>query len=162
MMTAEVTTTEDIVDETTGEVTTPGKTTTTWTLKRGIGEDIKFSPLAGYNGRAGDIIGVVASKNRSGDNMIRTILELTKVENVSPANFFDSQGVPHVTVNGRTYRVADDVECYGAFNENRITEGTWFTQPSANDRLNAVKAFSSDLTVYIDPVGEKVRVIVAH
>ena len=162
MMTAEVTTTEDIVDETTGEVTTPGKTTTTWTLKRGIGEDIKFSPLAGYNGRAGDIIGVVASKNRSGDNMIRTILELTRVDNVSPGDFFDSQGVPHVTVNGRTYRVADDVECYGAFNENRITEGTWFTQPSANDRLNAVKAFSSDLTVYIDPVGEKVRVIVAH
>lgn len=147
-------------DETQEEI--PETTTTTWSLAQGVGAGIKFASTAGYTGMTGDVVGIIPSKNRNGENMIRTILELDKITHVSPGDFFESQGAPYLSVNGRTYRVANDVECYGQVSGGRYSESGWFIQPDTGDRLAAIKAFSSDLTVYIDPVGEKVRVIVAN
>ena len=39
---------------------------------------------------------------------------------------------------------------------------SWFTEDSGSARLAACKAFSNDLTVYLDPIGEKVRIVVAN
>ena len=83
------------------------------------------------------------------------------MKNVAPSDFFVSQGVQYVNAGGRTYRVADDVECYRNIGSNRFSKENWFAQKTGEERLNACKAFSSDLTVYVDPVGEKVRVVAA-
>ena len=132
-----------------------------WSLYRGGSSNITFASQSGYAGKSGSFVGVVAGKNRDGDDMIRSVIELTQVKNVAPSDFFVSQGVQYVNAGGRTYRVADDVECYRNIGSNRFSEENWFTQKTGEDRLNACKAFSSDLTVYVDPVGEKVRVVAA-
>ena len=134
---------------------------TAWDLYRGMGGDINFAETAGYAGRSGDIIGVVTYKNREGKDMIRTILELTE-RDVTARDFFQSEGSWYVTAAGRNYKVADDVECYGGMGSSRADPNNWFTQADTGDRLNAMRAFSDTLTVYIDPVGEQVRVITAR
>ena len=132
----------------------------TWTLVRGVGGNISFAETAGYSGRSGDIVGVVTYPNREGKAMIRTVLELTE-QKVSSRDFFQSDGNWYVTAGGRTYLVANDVECYGGMGSGRDDTGSWFTQPDIGDRLNAMRAFSDQLTLHIDPVGERVRVITA-
>ena len=133
---------------------------TQWELYQGIGGGIKFAEIAGYAGRSGDIVGIVSYKNREGKDMIRTILELTE-RTVSAKDFFQSEGSWYVTANGRNYKVASDVECYGGMGSGRVDPNSWFTQEDTGDRLNAMRAFSDTLTVYIDPVGNQVRVITA-
>ena len=133
---------------------------TQWELYQGIGGGIKFAEIAGYAGRSGDIVGIVSYKNRKGDDMIRTILELTE-RTVSAKDFFQSEGSWYVTANGRNYKVASDVECYGGMGSGRVDPNSWFTQEDTGDRLSAMRAFSDTLTVYIDPVGNQVRVITA-
>lgn len=93
--------------------------------------------------------------------MIRTIVQLEKFTGVTAKDFFESQGDLYVSVNGQNYRVADNAECYGGMAGNRTDPGSWFRQPKLADRVNAIKAFSSKLTVYIDPTGKQVRVITA-
>jgi len=149
-----------IMDED-GESTGEHSERVTWKLQRGVGEDIEFSANAGYNGRSGDIVGVVTYKNRDGKNMIRTVLQLDKIQKVSGSAFFESQGALYVTAQGRTYRLADDVECWAQKSGDRFGAGNWFAGDTASDRLNAIKAYSSSLTLYIDPVGQQVRVITA-
>lgn len=133
---------------------------TQWELYQGIGGGIKFAEIAGYAGRSGDIVGIVSYKNREGKDMIRTILELTE-RTVSAKDFFQSEGSWYVTANGRNYKVASDVECYGGMGSGRVDPNSWFTQEDTGDRLSAMRAFSDTLTVYIDPVGNQVRVITA-
>ena len=105
-------------------------------------------------------MGIVSYKNREGKDMIRTILELTE-RTVSAKDFFQSEGSWYVTANGRNYKVASDVECYGGMGSGRVDPNSWFTQEDTGDRLSAMRAFSDTLTVYIDPVGNQVRVITA-
>ena len=85
-----------------------------------------------------------------------SLVELTEIKKVSPSDFFQAEGVTYLRSGSKTYRVADGVECYKA-----VTK-TWFDQDSGTDRLSACRAFSSDLTVYVDPIGEKVRIVVAN
>ena len=51
--------------------------------------------------------------------------------------------------------MADGVECYKTATES------WFDQEEGADRLRACLAFSSKLTVYIDSIGDKVRIVTA-
>lgn len=74
--------------------------------------------MAGYNGRSGDIVGVVTYKNREDKDMIRTIVQLEKFTGVTAKDFFESQGDLYVSVNGQNYRVADNAECYGGMAGN--------------------------------------------
>ena len=133
---------------------------TQWKLYQGKGEPITFAKTAGYSGRSGDIIGVVTYNNRNGEPMIRTILELTE-RDVTARDFFESEGSWYVTSDGRNYKVANDVKCYGGMGSGRVDPNSWFTQEDTGDRLSAMRAFSDTLTVYIDPVGNQVRVITA-
>ena len=73
-----------------------------------------------------------------------------------PSDFFQTETGTYITVQGKTYQVSDKVECY------KSATKTWFTQESGQARLNACKAFSSDLTIYVDPIGSKVRVVSAN
>ena len=160
MMVGKDISTDPVYDEN-DELISEGSTRTQWSLVRGLGGTIEFSPVAGYNGRSGDIVGVVTYKNREDKDMIRTIVQLEKFTGVTAKDFFESQGDLYVSVNGQNYRVADNAECYGGMAGNRTDPGSWFRQPKLTDRVNAIKAFSSKLTVYIDPTGKQVRVITA-
>ena len=46
--------------------------------------------------------------------------------------------------------------------EEKGSPDNWFTQSTGQERLDACKAFSKDLTLYVDPVGQQVRVIQAN
>ena len=163
MMVADTKTEPAIKDEETGEITTPEKTTQTWDLINSKGVALDFADQTGYSGRNGDFVGIAAGKTRTGDKAtIKSVIQLTEVENVRPGDFFESQGVTYVTAGGRTYRVSDDVECYRRIDNNRYDKANWFTQETGAQRLSACRAFSSDLTIYVDPIGEQVRIVQAN
>ncbi|MCF2661620.1 S-layer homology domain-containing protein [Pseudoflavonifractor phocaeensis] len=113
---------------------------------------------AGYSGKSGSFTGVALGAN----NTFRGITELTAVANVKPADFFESQGVNYVTAGGRTYRVSDAVECYRRVDDDRTSEENWFKQSSGAQRLTACKAYSNDLTLYVDPISGQVRIVEAN
>ncbi|MCF2597125.1 S-layer homology domain-containing protein [Pseudoflavonifractor phocaeensis] len=130
-------------------------TNRTVTVKNGTGglEEL----VTGYAFRDKSF-GGVAKGFGSVDGMGKTadVVALTEVKGVAPADFFVSQGATYVTAGGRTYRVADDVECY------KKTTKSWFEQETGEARLSACKAYSKDLTIYVDPIGEKVRIVSAN
>lgn len=97
--------------------------------------------------------GVVSGRDKT---KAVSVISLTEIKNVRPSDFFQTETGTYVTVQGKTYQVSDKVECY------KSATKTWFTQESAEARLNACKAFSSDLTIYVDPIGSKVRVVSAN
>lgn len=84
-----------------------------------------------------------------------SVVELTAIKKVSPDDFFVSQGAQYVTAGGRTYRVSNDVECYKSATQ------TWISGDSGRDRLASCLAFSQDLTIWLDPIGERVRIVEA-
>ncbi len=136
-------------------------TRTVWKLTQN-GDGITFVPSVGYSGRNGDMVGVVPGvpmSNQESGKTIKAIVQLTEIKNVKPSDFFESEGAPHVTVGGRTYRIAGDVECCHDQGSTRY-ELNWLSQSdSLGQRLTAIKAYSDDLTIYVDPVGNQVRVI---
>lgn len=132
------------------------KKSITWALVRS--NTLVFSSNSGYAGKNGAFAGVAVGAG----NTIRAAVDLTEIKGVSPTNIFESQGLTYVTVGGKTYRVSDDVECYRNIGSNQFSEDNWFKQPTGQERLNACKAYSKDLTIYVDPVGEQVRIIVAN
>ena len=97
--------------------------------------------------------GVVSGRDKT---KAVSVISLTEIKNVRPSDFFQTETGTYITVQGKTYQVSDKVECY------KSATKTWFTQESGQARLNACKAFSSDLTIYVDPIGSKVRVVSAN
>ena len=87
---------------------------------------------------------------------IASVVSLDQIDNLSPADFFERDGRYYLSSGGQTYAVATDVECYNDASE------TWYTQKTGKERFNACTAFSSDLTAYLDPIGKKVRILVAN
>ena len=149
------TTTSTPVLDDDGEDTGEEKESKKWNLVNGSGTiDLKNTGFAGKNGT---MAGVAVGSN----GRIVSIIELEEIKSVSPSDFFESQGVQYVNAGGRTYRVADDVECCRDTGSIRDVEDSWFSQDSGEERLAAIKAFSSDLTIYVDPIGDQVRVISA-
>lgn len=114
------------------------------------------------SGKAGDVVGVlVGTGTESNRNIIRGTQKLTKINNVKPSDFFEKNGTNYVTVSGKTYTVSDDVECCKKANQD-YTSQDFFQQDSGTDRLNACKASFSSMTIYIDPVGQQVRIVVGN
>lgn len=134
---------------------------TQWTLLRGVGGSLKLSPVAGYSGKTGDIVGIVTYPSQKNELLIRDVIRLTKLIGVTGKDFFESQGDMYVSVGGTNYRLADDVECYGGQGSGQTDPGSWFTQSNVKDRVNAMKAYADTMAVYIDPIGKQVRVITA-
>ncbi|MEA4932849.1 MAG: S-layer homology domain-containing protein, partial [Lawsonibacter sp.] len=131
------------------------KKTDIWKLVRS--NTITFA-TSGYSGTNGEFIGVAVGTG----TVIRSVINLTEVKNVSPSDFFQSQGINYVTVGGKTYQVSDSVECYRNISSNKFSEDNWFKQTTGQARLTACKAYSSDLTIYVDPIGEQVRIVAAN
>ena len=144
----------------------PDLTTTTWKLTRRNGEEISFVPSVGYSGKSGDMVGVIAGNPRgdagSNEKTLAAIIKLTEVKNVKSSDFFTSQDGQYVTTGGQTYRVASDVECCHSDGGSRPTSVSWLTGETGEERLNAIRAYSDDLTIYVDPVGRQVRIIKAN
>lgn len=97
----------------------------------------------------GDFIGIILNKATSG-NRVFSYIPLTEIKNVSRSSFIQSQGRNYVEVNGVTYLIAENVEGY-----NETTK-LWFTD---DDVLTSIRAYSDTLTLYIDPIGDTVRII---
>ena len=136
------------------------KTSETWSL---VGRSrIKFAPQYSYNGKSGDFVGVAVGQNRENKPIIKAVIQLQEIKGITPGDFFESQGATYVNANGRTYRVADEVECYRPISSNRLDTANWFSQETGAERLTACRAYSSDLTIYVDPVGEQVRIVRAN
>ncbi|MGI5963479.1 MAG: S-layer homology domain-containing protein [Lawsonibacter sp.] len=128
----------------------------TWSLSRGSGAiDLKG---AGYQGKEGSFAGVALGAGGE----VLDIIQLTVVGSVKPSDFFQSQGQNYVNAGGKTYQVAEDVECYHKVADDRGSQDNWFTQSTGQERLDACKAYSKDLTIYVDPIGQQVRVIQAN
>ena len=144
----------------------PEKVVATWTLERGDGDPIAFVDSVGYSGKSGDMVGVITGNHRgdagSNEKTLAAIIKLTEVKNVKSSDFFTSQDGQYVTTGGQTYRVASDVECCHSDGGSRPTSVSWLTGETGADRLNAIRAYSDDLTIYVDPVGRQVRVIKAN
>ena len=75
------------------------------------------------------------------------------MRNVSSTDFFTAEGTLYVNAGGRVYQVSGGVQCYNNYTKS------WFT---GEDALDQARAFADTLTVYLDPVGEMVRVVVAR
>lgn len=112
--------------------------------------------ITGYAFKDGGFGGVAKGYGElDGMPKAAAVIELTGIKNVSSSDIFVSQGVTYIQAGGKNYRVSDQVECY------KEATREWFKQETGAERLTACKAFSSDLTIYVDPVGERVRVVVA-
>ena len=159
MLIARTTVTEAEKDDE-GNVTNPEKESRSWYLTNHSTPNCDSASSLGNTGFAGKN-GTMAGVARGANNIVVSIIELEEIKNVSPSDFFESQGVQYVNAGGRTYRVADEVECCRDTGSIRDVEDSWFSQDSGEERLAAIKAFSSDLTIYVDPIGDQVRVISA-
>ena len=108
-----------------------------------------------------DIVAVVSPNE---ENIIRVkSLGFEKIDDVDVTNLVPQEqekehsaalirGVAAGIVNagGKVYQVSNKVACYNT------TTKVWFT---GDDPLYQIRAYSDDLTIYVDPYGEKVRVI---
>ena len=140
---------------------TPEQTRYIWHLRNGQ-NDIEFSLTTTYTGQSGDMLGVAVGKDREGKNTIKTTVQLKEVKNVKLSDFFESQGATYVNTYGRTYRVADNVECYYNRTGNKVSKDNWLSGGDGGSRLTSIKAYSDSFTIYVDPVGEQVRIIAAN
>ena len=128
-----------------------------WTLRSGHTEE-KFSPSTSYRGSSGDMVGVVVGTDRKGGNTIKEVVKLTAVK-AEGSDFFESQGETYVTVKGQTYRISSGVECYYNRTGNKVAKENWLTDAN---RLDAIQTYSDSFTLYVDPIGQQVRIIVAN
>ena len=143
-----------------GTPAVPEKTRYGWYLRSGT-QDIEFSPATTYKGRSGDMVGVVTGKDRAGKYIIKSVVQLVEIHSVKAGDFFDSQGVPYVRVQGQAYRIADNVECYYDRANNKVAKENWLTGGTGASRLAAIRTYSDTFSIYLDPVGKEVRVITA-
>lgn len=101
--------------------------------------------------------GVARSASFMGDvPRAASVIELKEVTGVRPGDFFESQGKTYVKAGGYTYQVVDDVQCY------KSASKSWFPTADGSNALAACKAFSKDMTIYVDPVAQRVRIVEAR
>ena len=132
----------------------------TWTLVSR--QSTQFSTETDYSGKNGDFVGVSVGQNLSGGTMIRDVKELTEIRNVTPKDFFEKDGSYYVTISGKTYAVSENVECCKKVGGSRYTQDDWFQQDTGAERLNACRVSHQNMTIYIDPVGQQVRIVVGN
>lgn len=94
--------------------------------------------------------GVMGGVAAGEDGNAAAIVTLTGGEIVSRTDFRQEDDKTFVSCNGRTYRVAENVQCYNARGKS------WFSS------LSDARGFSDRLKIYRDPIGEKVRLVVVE
>ena len=138
-----------------------GKERYVWYLRSGS-QDIQFSSATTYRGQSGDMVGVVLGTNRDDSSTIREIVKLQEIKQVRASDFFDSQGESNVRVGAYTYRISDDVECYYNRTGNKVSKDNWLTGGTGTERFNSIKTYSETFSIYVDQVGQQVRIVVAN
>ena len=134
-----------------------------WHLRNGtMSKDVDFAPTTTYRGQSGDMVGVVLGSDRDKNASIRELIKLQEVKQVKGSDFFESQGENYVRVGAHTYRISDNVECYYNRTGNKVAKDNWLTGGSGAERFASIKAYSDSFTIYVDPVGDQVRIIVAN
>jgi len=115
-------------------------------VRNGNGELTLIYPSAISEGTFGG----VASGGRlvSGSRTASNVVSLTAIHHVGRADFYLDGGVWYIRAEGKVYPVAHEVHGY-----IRATK-KWFSQDP-----EAIRAYSDNMTVYIDPMGGKVRII---
>ena len=133
-----------------------------WYLRNGSQGSLRFSKTTAYRGSSGDMVGVIVGTDRDDKNTIREVIRLQTIRSVKASDFFESQGEPYVRVGAHTYRVSDNVECYYNRTGNKVAQENWLTGGSGLDRFRSIIAYSESYTIYVDSVGQQVRVIAAN
>ena len=54
------------------------------------------------------------------------------------------------------------MECCKKVGGSRYTQDDWFQQDTGAERLNACRVSHQNMTIYIDPVGQQVRIVVGN
>lgn len=98
----------------------------------------------------GDFGGVAVSDSNLYGMRATSLLVLSPIGTVSRNSFFEQNGTTFVRANGKIYEVSAQVVCYNA------SAFHWFT---GENSLAKAKAYSENLTIYIDPIAEKVRIV---
>lgn len=132
-----------------------------WYLRSGS-RNIRFSDATTYRGQSGDMVGVVLGSDREDKATIREVVKLQEIKQVKAADFFESQGENYVRVGAHTYQIADSVECYYNRTGNKVSQDNWLTGGTGLTRFNSIKTYSETYTIYVDSVGQQVRIIVAN
>ena len=135
----------------------PDKDRYIWHLRSGS-QDISFSPTVTYNGQSGDMVAVVLGSNREGQATVRGVTKLQEIKNVKREDFFESEGSSYVRYRGQTYRIADRVECYYSRSGNAVAKENWLT----GGTVASIKEYSDTFTIYVDSIGNQVRIIKAN
>ena len=136
-----------------------------WNFRNGTRKEVKFVRAATYSGKSGDMVGVVIGTpigDANGEHTLRSVIKLTEIKGVKPSDFFDSQGIQYVTAQGQTYRIADNVECYYNRTGNKVSKDNWLTGGTGTERFNSIKTYSETFSIYVDQVGQQVRIVVAN
>lgn len=97
---------------------------------------------------------VAGARDIGGTKVAAGVVELTGISGVKRSDFFEKDGVWYVNAKGTVYPVSSKVECYNP----SIKE--WF--PAGSEGLTAIRQYSNNMTVYVDPIGDKVRIITAQ
>ena len=121
------------------------------TLKNGTNTGI-VEVMTNFSFKNGQFYGVA----QGADGKIKSIVSLERLTDISPSDFFDTQGVTYLEHSGKVYPVSSDVVCYKTANK------LWFSNETGSARLAGCKAFSSDLTAYYDPYIGYIRVVCAN
>lgn len=129
-----------------GEGDEPGKVSYVRTLRF---ESPKWS--SDFDNRVGYIgdNGVPGGVAVDGDGKLRFRVTW-RLWRACPQRLLRQQRRSYVNAGGKVYQVSNKVVCYNT------TTKVWFT---GDDPLYQIRAYSDDLTIYVDPYGEKVRVI---
>lgn len=89
--------------------------------------------------------------------VVTGVQPLQSVSGVASSAFYTADGNTYVRTSQGVFPVADDVQCYNAAASGWTSSGTpnvvWF------DSLAACRSFSSTLTIYLDEMSQKVRII---
>lgn len=115
-------------------------------VKNGNGELTLIYPGAIQNGTFGGA--APGGRLVSGSRMASNVVSLTAIRHVGRADFYLDGSGWYIRAEGKIYPIAHEVHGYiGATKK-------WFSQDP-----ETIRAYSDNMTVYIDPIGGKVRII---
>jgi len=139
-----------------GGLTATNRTVTVQNGTKGMKECLTGMTFAGgtYGG-----VAVGGWDELNGIHRAASIVTLTEVKNVPASAFFTANGVTYVSVSGRVYPVAVGVVCRNLSQINTHDDngaGGWL---SGEDALDEALKIGDTFTLYVDPVGEMVRIV---
>ncbi len=100
------------------------------------------------NGTFGGVAAGVGHLQSSGSYLsaAASVVTLTAIDGISRTDFFTVDGTTYVNANGTSYEMASQVECYNTDRKSWVT-------------FSELRGYSDHLTIYIDPLGDTVRVV---